>query len=472
MQLKPTRTLTAVGALLLVSTGTYLCLKSPSTSFGQGYISPTTILPNYISSLGLDRCDDVHLIEDMEQDDTGKSERVSKEILVEYMQDHITRKQQDFDAQADKDYLGINIGPTWDLPAYRAELLETYHMYLFTETSKLDYIDLVKARISLRSATSVFPKRPKQILTSNKDKDLPWSFRRWRSLHRGWNVRLFDDDALDAWVGDNFGGTRAEEVWRLLPLPVLKTDIFRYMALLLEGGIYTDSDTAPVIPADKWGIPYQNASDPLLSHFSRILALPTVSPSGEESVAQKASLEDGDASDPPSLVISIESDAIDFGWYNWREVGLIRALQIVQWTIMARPGHPVFLDAIGRTLRKTEEFARLNKEAKEREESFTPETALEWTGPGIFTDCVYRYLLTRYGVHPRELLHLKDPLRIGDVLILPAGSYHSVSPWDPRETWRPYAAVWHGFWGRWRETDSSELQKGLLNKTKEAQQQE
>jgi hypothetical protein len=29
---------------------------------------------------------------------------------------------------------------------------------------------------------------------------------------------------------------------------------------------------------------------------------------------------------------------------------------------------------------------------------------------------VYRYLLTRYGVHPRELLHLKEPLRIGEVL--------------------------------------------------------
>lgn len=40
----------------------------------------------------------------------------------------------------------------------------------------------------------------------------------------------------------------------------------------------------------------------------------------------------------------------------------------------------------------------------------------------MFTDCVYRYLLARYGFHPRELLHLKEPLRIGDVLYVSAPS--------------------------------------------------
>jgi hypothetical protein len=44
------------------------------------------------------------------------------------------------------------------------------------------------------------------------------------------------------------------------------------MAMFVEGGIYTDSDTAPVIPADQWGMPYENATDPLLSHLSRVLS--------------------------------------------------------------------------------------------------------------------------------------------------------------------------------------------------------
>lgn len=91
----------------------------------------------------------------------------------------------------------------------------------------------------------------------------------------------------------------------------------------------------------------------------------------------------------------MESDAIDFGWHNWvsrdddevgrlsrayvrfkREVGLSRAVQITQWTFMARPGHPVFLDALGRTLRKSEEMARKEKEAKKNGKEFIPETAV------------------------------------------------------------------------------------------------
>lgn len=51
--------------------------------------------------------------------------------------------------------------------------------------------------------------------------------------------------------------------------------------------------------------------------------------------------------------------------------------------------------------------------------------------------------------------------------ILPAGSYSSVSPWDPEDKWRKWAAVWHGFWGRWRETDPNITEKERLKKIKE-----
>jgi hypothetical protein len=43
---------------------------------------------------------------------------------------------------------------------------------------------------------------------------------------------------------------------------------------------------------------------------------------------------------------------------------------------MARPGHPIFLDALGRTLRKSEEMARLEGESEERGEEFIPESAV------------------------------------------------------------------------------------------------
>lgn len=160
----------------------------------------------------------------------------------------------------------------------------------------------------------------------------------------------------------------------------------------------------PIIDPDQWGYPYTNATDPLLSHLSRILSLSnsahhipaeedvmmedpqdddeygdlieesdidaaqlldtaTAEPGspappvdnnlwrradGVKETSATAHLDgvdigpgmspivdDGAELGPPSLVVSVESDAIEFGWTNWREVGLSRADQIVQWTIMA-----------------------------------------------------------------------------------------------------------------------------------------
>jgi len=181
--------------------------------------------------------------------------------------------------------------------------------------------------------------------------------------------------------------------------------VCRYFILLVEGGIYSDSDTAvsqassmivqyalltstvsllplqPIIDPDLWGYPYNDATDPLLIHLSRVLSLsnPTYRVKSEAEQAESDSadeveeeefrpqgdglgkrssdgekegesrdplegidvgpgmkpiVEDGAELGPPSLVVSVESDAIEFGWTNWREVGLSRADQIVQWTVM------------------------------------------------------------------------------------------------------------------------------------------
>lgn len=144
-------------------------------------------------------------------------------------------------------------------------------------------------------------------------------------------------------------------------------------------------------------------------------------------------------------------------------------MQITQWTLMARPGHPILLDAVARSLAKTEQIERDREAAAARNETYIDEWALEWTGPGVFTDCVYRYLLSRYGVTPADLIEARQPVRVGDVLILPSRSFSS--PWsEPKEEQRPYAAVQHGFKGRWREDDPGVKEHERLKKEKEAKE--
>lgn len=145
-------------------------------------------------------------------------------------------------------------------------------------------------------------------------------------------------------------------------------------------------------------------------------------------------------------------------------------MQVVQWTLLANaPGHPVLLDAAARAL----DQLRAGREAGAGQPS-----VLELTGPGcvpfakrarpplfqladclsahcppyrsLFTDCLFRYLFARYGVHPRALSGHAGPVRVGDVLVLP----HRAMQADMSEhASDAQDVVWHGFSGRWKETD-------------------
>ncbi|WVW83869.1 hypothetical protein I302_105891 [Kwoniella bestiolae CBS 10118] len=391
--------------------------------------------------------------------------------LEKYMLAHLEDLQEGWDPKHDHEEYGLKLSNI-SLKEYTRELISTYTQYLSPSSptsiteAQASFMAPVLSRLSLRPPIAPLPPRPRQVMTTDKSddiEDLPFQFKRWMEIMPDYQIKYFNDRSLKAWVDGIFGGTKAEKIWKRLPRQVLKTDVFRYMAMLVEGGIYTDRllslSTSPHLPS----------SHPL-SSFSPEHSTDSVEglvdfPQGRSKIYDGPLVDDGNELGEPGLVVSVESDAIDFGWTNWREVGLSRAVQITQWTFMARPGHPVFLDALGRTLRKSEEMERKAREAKENSEEFLPETALEWTGPGVFSDCVYRYLLARYGFKPEDLIHKKEPLRVGDVLILPAGSYSSVSPFTDEEQ-RPWAASYHGFLGRWRESDPAVQEFERLKKIK------
>ncbi|WRT66346.1 uncharacterized protein IL334_003301 [Kwoniella shivajii] len=171
--------------------------------------------------------------------------------IEKYMLSHIEELQIGYDPKHDHEEYGLRLGNI-SLSEYTKELLTTYKEYLLPQTlkttstsnSKLhlgSYISPVLSRLSLRPPIKNLPERPKQVMTTDKSiDDLPWQFNRWKEIMPDWEIKYFDDDSLSIWVNDIFPQSKAQRIWKDLPRQVLKTDIFRYMAMLVEGGIYTD----------------------------------------------------------------------------------------------------------------------------------------------------------------------------------------------------------------------------------------
>jgi alpha 1,6-mannosyltransferase len=92
---------------------------------------------------------------------------------------------------------------------------------------------------------------------------VPEEFQWWdrRLTPQGWTIEVGDDAQMEEWFERSIGdldeelnlsqeaieesGKRAwENMWHGLGKPVLKSDLLRYLMMLVQGGLYTDSDTS------------------------------------------------------------------------------------------------------------------------------------------------------------------------------------------------------------------------------------
>jgi len=176
-----------------------------------------------------------------------------------------------------------------------------------------------------------------------------------------------------------------------LPTPILKTDFFKYAVLYVYGGIYSDLDVSLIHP-----LPWPE-------------------------------LQEYDA----SVIVGIEGDNT--------LTGLSRGLQFESWTIASVPKHKVLLCALKRVKDRTEFYIP----------KWTPHTNIEeiimdWTGPGIWTDCVTDYI----GENERDSLHrISQPKQIKDVLVLPRRSLGTLDGEEIDDTVRGK----HYFQGLWKK---------------------
>jgi len=96
------------------------------------------------------------------------------------------------------------------------------------------------------------PSIPKILHFCWKSEDLPRVMRRyfekWQRLHPGWDVRLWTDDTMRAFVVRAYPPLLP--VYDGYPKMIQRADAFRYLVLNRLGGVYADLDVEPLAPID------------------------------------------------------------------------------------------------------------------------------------------------------------------------------------------------------------------------------
>lgn len=240
----------------------------------------------------------------------------------------------------------------------------------------------------------------------------------WSETHPGFVHEVIDDaSALHVLRHLYSGIPEPIAAYEALDRAVLKADFFRYLILLARGGIYSDIDTRALKSAYEW-VP--------------------------ENVARTSY----------GLVVGIEADPDREDWEKWYS----RRVQFCQWTIQAKPGHPVLVDIVAHITEealKRKANGTLNKSAAAAED----DGVMDFTGPGLWTDVIFKYLndpkyfdiaASKLGnITWKQFTGITSQKKVGDVVILPITSFSpGVGQMGAGDVSDPMAFVHHAFEGQ------------------------
>jgi mannosyltransferase OCH1-like enzyme len=74
---------------------------------------------------------------------------------------------------------------------------------------------------------------------------------KWKFLNPGWNYLYFSENDRLKFVKDNFGKEWLN-LYKKLPLGIMKANVFKYMSLFIYGGLYADLDHLPNVSIESW----------------------------------------------------------------------------------------------------------------------------------------------------------------------------------------------------------------------------
>lgn len=163
----------------------------------------------------------------------------------------------------------------------------------------------------------------------------------WEALNPTWTVMLWDDQACTTFVETEYPDLYP--TYAGLAKNVERADFFRYLVVYHYGGLYADTDVTCLQPMDQW--------------------LP---PSAE-------------------LVVGLENEFPSAELAGARQYACAR--QYLQWAFLARKGAPLLKAAVDRILHP--EIGLPAGDTKARKADLT---TLELTGPGMWTQEIFKYV--------------------------------------------------------------------------------
>ncbi|KAL9131801.1 MAG: hypothetical protein Q9217_000328 [Psora testacea] len=250
--------------------------------------------------------------------------------------------------------------------------------------------------------------------TDLPDEDLG-RFRTWTDLNPEYRHEVMTDARMESYVRQKYAGTDMERVYFEVKDYILRSDLIRYLILLADGGVYNDLDVGCEKAIDTW-VP---------KRFK----------------------------DQAGVILGVEVDN-DFGPDGRTWKGGQDLFELVNWTIMAKPGQPFIEFLVKRVI------VNLHKMVKEQdtplsEISFSVQDVLATTGPAALTTAFFDYAsnLTSTNVTYKNFTKITEPRLVGEVVILPIhafGAGHQVE-WAGFQQDQRKVLVHHYFKGSWKE---------------------
>lgn len=239
--------------------------------------------------------------------------------------------------------------------------------------------------------------------------DFAPSLQTWIWSNQDYAYTLVSSDGANAFARKYYA-ERPEILQPFLDLkvPVLRSDLLRYMILESEGGVYSDLDTVALKPIRDW-----------IPEASKV-----------------------------HVVVGVEYDQLD----GERGFGMSERLQMCQWTMAASKGHPIMKNVVREVVNGLHTLAKKTNTTIAGLDPIGTEV-LEISGPVVWTNVILQYMNETTGTHVdyRNMTGMKEPRTIADVMVLPIDGFGSGQPHsNSNQNGTGNAYVRHQFKGSWK----------------------